>query len=184
MRSFLPYNFYVISEDRFRNESLQYTFEHPRLFPFIPNTLQPFFRKHKIVFVTECHNIATVDTYYEGYAHACYYKSGGFPADSISIDDITLTLVCYRYPLALLNHLQERNYTISDIHSGIFHISKDGFIPTLLITISDLPVREYAWVNKLLPFASVTNVERPLIYALEDLKPAFSCLYPDSHLNQ
>lgn len=173
MRSFLPYNFYVVSEDRFRNESLQYTFEHPKMFLFIPNTLQPFFRKHNIVFVTACHNIATVDTYYEGYAHACYYKSGGFPADSISIDDITLTLVCYRHPLALINHWQERNYAISNIHSGIFYISKDGFIPTLLITISYLPAREYAWVNKILPSAPVAKESPQPIYALSKTKTPF-----------
>lgn len=171
MRAFLSQNFYIITEDCFRNESLEYTFAHPQMLMSVPKTLQFFFRKNNIVFLTSCNTVAHIDTYYEGYAYACLYKSSGFPDDNISIDDITLTLICYRYPSALIRHLQERKYSIKKICSGLFDVHKDLMIPTMLICIPDLPVHEYAWITKLTPLAPQSASEQIPVYALNLYKP-------------
>lgn len=165
MKLYYPHNFYIITEDLFRNESLQYSFAHPKIFLFVPSLLQAFFRKHNVVYVTACHGLATIDTYYESYAYACYCKSSGFPVDAIQIDEVTLTVVCYRYPSTLMKHLKKRGYSITNITSGLYYILKNGFIPTLLITIWDLPAREYAWITKIIPPKSIDNKQETIIYA-------------------
>ena len=124
-------------------------------------------------FVTPCHTTATVDTYYKGLAYALLYKSSGFPVDSISINDVTLTLVCYGYPLILIQHLQKRKYTITEITSGIFNIQKESMVPTLLINIPELPAHENAWVTNIGPASPKISNECVPAYALDSLKPTF-----------
>ena len=173
MRLFYPDNFFIITEDHFRNESLEYIFEHPQMFFFIPSSLHFFFRKHNILFITPCHTTATIDTYYKGIAYALLYKSSGSPVDSISINDVTLTLVCYGYPLALVQHLQDRKYTITEITSGVFNIQKELMLPILLINIPELPAHEYAWVTNIGPAPPKISNECVPAYALDSLKPTF-----------
>ena len=83
------------------------------------------------------------------------------------------TLVCYGYPLALVQHFQDRKYTITEITSGVFNIQKELMLPILLINIPELPALEYAWVTNIGPASPKISYERVPAYALDLLKPTF-----------
>lgn len=63
----------------------------------------------------------SVDDFYKVYGYACFYKSDVPNVDSISIEELTITLVSTSYPRKLIRHLREvRKYQIHRAERGIF----------------------------------------------------------------
>lgn len=111
-------------------------------------------------------NIANIDSYYEGYAWACFFKSNGFPDNNILIDEVTLSLICSSFPSTLVQYLTLRKYIITNLSSGLYRIDKEGFISTQIIVLDELPVYECVWLNTLLPLIGSKEIFQPRIYAI------------------
>lgn len=159
-------NFYIISNNESRDTTLFQRLNHPKRTLFIPKLFQGFFRHHNILLLKSLDNIANIDSYYEGYAWACFLKSNGFPDNTISIDEVTLSILCSSFPSTLVQYLTLRKYTITNLSSGVYRIDKDGFISTQIIVLDELPVHECVWLNTLLPLIVSKEMFPPRIYAI------------------
>lgn len=71
------------------------------------------FRKYNLVEYKSPTDYVSVDTFYKVYGYTCFYKADTDKADTISIDEITITLFGSRYPQKLIKHLKNvRGYAI------------------------------------------------------------------------
>ena len=66
------------------------------------------FRKYNIIEYKSPKDSLNVDDFYKVYGYACFYKSDVRTADSIPIEELTLTFACYRYPRELIRHLKDK----------------------------------------------------------------------------
>jgi len=107
------------------------------------------FRKHNIVEYKSPKDYLSVDDFYKVYGYACFYKADVEQADSIHVDEITLTFVCKGYPRKLIQHLTEvRGFEVELFEAGIYYIKGDVF-PIQLIVTSRLSKEENFWLKNL-----------------------------------
>lgn len=90
-----------------------------------------------------------VDDFYKVYGYACFYKADAEEANSIAIDDITISLVSKRYPRKVIEHLtEERGYKIRKEEEGIYYVEGDIFPIQILVT-SRLSKEKNLWLSSL-----------------------------------
>ncbi len=107
------------------------------------------FRKYNIIEYKSPTDYLSIDDFYKVYAYADFYKSDTPREDSIKIDEITISLVCKRYPKKLAAHLKYvRHFEISRFEKGIYYITGD-IIPMQLIVISELSKGNNFWLRSL-----------------------------------
>lgn len=107
------------------------------------------FRKYNIIEYKSPDDSLSIDDFYKVYAYACFYKADTGLTNSIPVEELTITLVCRRYPRKLLEHLcRHRNYTVSPVDDGIYYIEGD-VIPIQLILTGKLSEEEYLWLKNL-----------------------------------
>lgn len=81
------------------------------------------FRKYNLVEYKSPTDYVSVDTFYKVYGYACFYKADTDKADTISVDEITITLFGSRYPQKLIKHLKNvRGYSIEKQEDGIYYV--------------------------------------------------------------
>ena len=81
----------------------------------------------------------------------------------IQIQDLTISLVCSKYPRKLMNHLKlERKYRIQKIESGIYYVNGD-VIPVQLIVISELDPNRNLWLRSLTNHLDNENMIRQIL---------------------
>ena len=108
-----------------------------------------FFRKHNIIEYKSPDDYLSIDDFYKVYGYACFYKADARAVNMIQIQDLTISLVCSKYPRKLMNHLKlERKYRIQKIESGIYYVNGD-VIPVQLIVISELDPNRNLWLRSL-----------------------------------
>ena len=91
----------------------------------------------------------SVDDFYRVYGYACFYKADTGDADSIPIEELTISFVCKQYPLKLARHLMKnRGYSICEQEAGIYYISGDIILIQLIIT-AELSETENLWLKSL-----------------------------------
>ncbi len=79
----------------------------------IKKNIGRIFRKHNIIEYKSPTDYVSIDDFYKGCAYALFYKSDTATQNEISIEDITLTFVCVKYPKTLMKHLKnELKYII------------------------------------------------------------------------
>lgn len=107
------------------------------------------FRKYNIIEYKSPTDYLSVDDYYKVYAYACLYKSDAILQDSISIEEITISLICSKYPRKLIKHFKEDlGYQISQIEKGIYYIKGDR-MPIQIILNHKLSKKENFWLRNL-----------------------------------
>lgn len=107
------------------------------------------FRKRNIIEYKSPTDYLSIDDFYKVYGYSCFYKADVEETDSIKIEEITISLVCKRYPRKLIQHLQkERNYEIRKVEEGIFHVIGDK-IPIQIIVTKYLSREENLWLRNL-----------------------------------
>lgn len=107
------------------------------------------FRKHNIIEYKSPKDYLGIDDFYKVYGYTCFYKADAKAADSIRIEDITISLVCKNYPKKLVRHLQEeQNYKIEKAERGIYYVSGDK-IPIQIIVTKQLSLEENLWLRSL-----------------------------------
>ena len=90
-----------------------------------------------------------VDDFYKVYGYACFYKADSEEANSIAINDITISLVSKKYPRKVIEHLtKERGYKIRKEEEGIYYVEGDIFPIQILVT-SRLSKEKNLWLSSL-----------------------------------
>lgn len=115
----------------------------------IQKNIGRIFRKHNIVEYKSPEDYMSVNDFYKVYAYACFYKADEGNADSIKIDDITISIVCHTFPYKLIHHLEdERGYKIHKVEEGIYYIIGDK-IPIQIILTRELSKEHNFWLRSL-----------------------------------
>ncbi len=115
----------------------------------IRKNIGKIFRTHNIVEYKSPSDYLSVDDFYKVYGYTCFYKADTTKIGSIGIQDITITLVCHRYPRSLIRHLkEERGYDIGKEEDGIYYITGDK-IPIQLILTKELSEEQNLWLKSL-----------------------------------
>lgn len=107
------------------------------------------FRKYNIIEYKSPEDSLSIDDFYKVYGYACFYKADTGGADSISVDELTITLISRRYPRKLISHLKETTYyTVRNVEKGIYYVEGDRMAIQLLVT-SELSQEENLWLTSL-----------------------------------
>ena len=107
------------------------------------------FRRHNIVEYKSPKDSLSVDDFYKVYGYACFYKSDVKTAESVDMDELTITFACHRYPAKLFRHLREkRKFQIRKVEEGIYYIIGD-YLPIQILLLNRLPEEENLWLRNL-----------------------------------
>ena len=121
------------------------------------------FRKHNIIEYKSPDDYLSIDDFYKVYGYACFYKADARAVNMIQIQDLTISLVCSKYPRKLMSHLKfERKYSIQKIESGIYYVNGD-VIPVQLIVISELDPNRNLWLRSLTNHLDNENMIRQIL---------------------
>ena len=100
-----------------------------------------------------------VDDFYKVYGYACFYKADSEEANSIAIDDITISLVSKKYPRKVIEHLtKERGYKIRKEEEGIYYVEGDIFPIQILVT-SRLSKEKTLWLSSLTDQIEIDRIQ-------------------------
>ena len=107
------------------------------------------FRTYNIVEYKSPGHSFTIDAFYKACGYVNLYKAVTGGADEVKITDMTLTLVCSRYPGKLISHLEKvRGYSVSEAAPGVYYVY-GAVIPIQIILIHKLPEEESRWLRSL-----------------------------------
>ncbi len=115
----------------------------------IKKNIGQIFRKYNIVEYKSPGAYLNVDDFYKVYGYACFYKADSSNVDMIKAEDITITYVCEKRPIKLLNYLRiERKASIMKSAKGIYYI-EGLYIPVQLIVTKELSEKDNFWLRNL-----------------------------------
>ena len=107
------------------------------------------FRRYNIVEYKSPKDSLSVDDFYKVYGYACFYKSDVKTAESVDMDELTITFACHRYPAKLFRYLREkRKFQIRKVEEGIYYIIGD-YLPIQILLLNRLPEEENLWLRNL-----------------------------------
>lgn len=136
----------------------------------IEKNIGRIFRTYNIFEYKSPDDYLSTDDFYKVYGYCCFYKSDTIAADEIKIDELTITLVCYHYPRAMIRHLQEkREYLIEQQEAGIYYIMGD-IIPMQLIVVPELTDEKNLWLHSLTNRIGTSKSARQLVDEYEEHK--------------
>lgn len=105
------------------------------------------FRRYNVIEYKSPEDYLSVDDYYKVYGYTCFYKSEAREEDAIAVSELTMTLVCRRYPRKLATHLKKiRGFGIEQMDPGIYYIHGEA-IPVQLIVTSRLSEEKNFWLK-------------------------------------
>lgn len=112
--------------------------------------LARFFRGHNIIEYKNPGDYFSVNDFYKVMAYAGFYQAETEEILEILPEDITLTVICDRYPMALIKHLKQRFETgIKKKYPGIYYIEKGLMFPLQIVIGKGLDPEEYIWLSRL-----------------------------------
>ena len=107
------------------------------------------FRRHNIVEYKSPKDSLNVDDFYKVYGYACFYKSDVKTAESVDMEELTITFACHKYPAKLFRHLREkRKFQIRKVEEGIYYIIGD-YLPIQILLLNRLSEEENLWLRNL-----------------------------------
>jgi len=107
------------------------------------------FRKYNIIEYKSPDDSLSIDDFYKVYGYTCFYKYDTSKTDVIKVTDLTITLVCERYPYKLIRHLETiKKHKISKFENGIYYVTGD-IIPIQIIVKKRLSKTENLWLTSL-----------------------------------
>ena len=115
----------------------------------IQKNIGRIFRQYNIIEYKSPDDRLNIDDFYKTYGYACFYKSETGAIDEIPATELTITFVCYNYPLKMLQRLEhDKKLIIENIENGIYYLIGD-LIPIQLIIIPKLSKESNYWLNNL-----------------------------------
>ena len=129
----------------------------------VKKNIGKIFRKYNIIEYKSPDDSLSVDDFYKVYGYTCFYKADVPLADSIPIQELTITFVVEKYPRKLICHLQEvKGYTVQWSEAGIYQVQGD-LIPIQIIVTKELSRGKNLWLNSLTNKLSETESARYLV---------------------
>ena len=115
----------------------------------IKKNIGRIFRQYNIIEYKSPDDKLNIDDFYKTYGYACLYKSETGDVDQIPATELTITFVCYHYPVKRLQKLKyDKKMSIKNIENGIYYLIGD-LIPIQLIIIPKLSKENNYWLNNL-----------------------------------
>ena len=115
----------------------------------VKKNIGKIFRKYNIIEYKSPDDFLSIDDFYKVYGYTCFYKAEAVYADSIPVEELTITFVSEKYPRKLIGHLRElRKYTLENTEAGIYQVNGD-FFPIQIIVTSRLSEKENLWLKSL-----------------------------------
>lgn len=115
----------------------------------IKKNIGRIFRQYNIIEYKSPDDKLNIDDFYKTYGYACLYKSETGDVDQIPATELTITFVCYHYPVKMLQRLEyDKKMSIKNIENGIYYLIGDS-IPIQLIIIPKLSKENNYWLNNL-----------------------------------
>ena len=115
----------------------------------IQKNIGRIFRQYNIIEYKSPDDRLNIDDFYKTYGYACLYKSETGAIDEIPATELTITFVCYNYPLKMLQRLEhDKKLIIENIENGIYYLIGVAS-PIHLIIIPKLSKESNYWLNNL-----------------------------------
>ena len=115
----------------------------------ISSNIGEIFRRYNIIEYKSPSDYMGIDDFYKVYAYACLYKADQKEEDAVSIDEITITIACSRYPRKLIHHLESsRGYFVRKKEKGIYYVM-GAKIPIQLVLLHQLSGEKNLWLHSL-----------------------------------
>lgn len=124
-----------------------------------PKNLGRLFRKYNIIEYKSPEDYLSVNDFYKVMSYACLYQSETEHVLDVRPEELTVTLVCSRYPRKLLHHLKNRYHAgVTKPFQGIYYIEGLMF-PMQLIIPKQLAKEENKWLSRLEKDLSYQDIE-------------------------
>lgn len=133
----------------------------------IKNNLGKIFRKHNLIEYKSPDDHVNVDTFIKVVGYACLYKANEIYVDDIKLEDITLTLVRWRYPRELFKWFRKKGFLLTEKYPGIFYAEKEDCFPTQIIVSNRLSKIEQKWLTLLENELSQEDLDRAVLQVNE-----------------
>lgn len=115
----------------------------------VGKNLGRLFRKYNIIEYKSPDDYLSINDFYKVMGYACLYQSETEHVLAIRPEELTVTLVCSRYPRKLMYHLKHRYHTkVTRPFPGIYYI-EDLMFPVQLVIPKELSKEEYKWLSRL-----------------------------------
>ena len=115
----------------------------------IRKNIGQIFRKHNIVEYKSPEDSFSLNDFYKVYGYACFYQSDTEHVGDIPPEELTITIVCNRYPRKLIKHLRQvRGMEIKKKEKGIYYLTGDP-IPIQILITRELSMSENLWIRSL-----------------------------------
>lgn len=140
--------------------------------PSIPihSNLGKIFRKYNIIEYKSPSDYPSIDDFSRALAYVYFFKSESKHVDEISLSEITLTLVCQKYPQKLIQYLKEIwGCTLVPVDQGIYRIS-GHVIPIQIILTAQLSGENNFWLRNLTNTITSDKTAKKLIAEYEKHK--------------
>ena len=134
----------------------------------IEKNIGRIFRTYNIIEYKSPTDRLSIDDFYKVYGYGCFYKSDAVAVDQISIEELTLTFVCYHYPRRLAQHLEKtRGWQIVPQETGIYYVLGD-LMPIQLIIVPELTDEKNLWLHGLTNRIAASETATQLINEYEE----------------
>ncbi len=115
----------------------------------IRKNIGQIFRTYNIVEYKSPDDSLTIDDFYKVYGYTCFYKADTGKTNEIRAEELTISLVCSRYPRELMRYLtQEEHRFIEQKEDGIYYIH-GGMFPVQIIVTKQLSEESNLWLKSL-----------------------------------
>ncbi|MDD2980175.1 MAG: 3-isopropylmalate dehydrogenase [Hespellia sp.] len=115
----------------------------------IKKNIGRIFRGHNVIEYKSPDDTFSINDFYKVYGYACFYQSDTERIAEISAEDLTITIVCNKYPRKLIHHLEQvRGITVIQCGEGIYYLEGDP-IPIQLLITNRLSENENLWLRSL-----------------------------------
>lgn len=104
-----------------------------------------------------------IETFLQSVGYACLYLAYADSSESISDDDITVSLVRMRKPKRLFKQLARRGFVIKEDGKGIYQIHGLHFFTIQVIVSDELDENEYIWLKSFTRAMENENAERLIL---------------------
>lgn len=115
----------------------------------IKKNIGRIFRTYNIIEYKSPEDYVCLDDFYKTLAYACLYKTDTRHVNEIKIDELTITLVCSRFPRKMAAHLRKYwGLSLIQQEPGIYYVN-DGRFPIQLLITQELSEDSNLWLRNL-----------------------------------
>lgn len=135
----------------------------------IKNEIGHFFRGHNLMEYKSENDEMNIDTLFKTLGYGCLYKAYAKEVDSISEDDITLTLVRRRKPIKLFSYFEKRSIIIENKRKGIYLIRNRYIFPVQFVVLKELNEDTHVWLTSIMGNLEKKQIQK-LLTAVQQLE--------------